>query len=88
MKREVKPDWELVNDVGLHLLNDRNLLKRALAFFEMNVHFYPDESRSYVALGTYYASQKEKPVAIKYYKKAIEIDGNEDAKGKLEQLQK
>jgi len=88
MKREVKPDWELVNDVGLHLLEDRNLLKRALAFIEMNVHFYPDESRSYVALGNYYVSQKEKPVAIKYYNKAIEIDGNEDAKGKLEQLQK
>lgn len=86
MKREVKPGWELVNDVGLHLLQDRILLKRALAFFEMNVHFYPDESRSYVALGNYYMSQKEKPVAIEYYNKAIEIDGNENAKIKLEQL--
>ncbi|WP_432410650.1 alpha/beta hydrolase-fold protein [Rasiella sp. SM2506] len=88
MKRDVKPDWELVNDVGGHLLNDRKLSKRALAFFEMNVHFYPDQSRSYVALGTYYLSQKKKAEAIEYYTKAIKLDGNEEAKVKLEQLKK
>lgn len=88
MKRDVKPQWQLVNDVGLFMLEGHNFPKRALAYLEMNVHFYPDESKSHVALGNYYLLQKDKTTAIKYYKKAIEIDGNQDAQAKLEALDK
>ena len=62
--------------------------KRAKAYLEVNVHFYPDESRTYVALGDFYAKEKEKKEAIANYKKAIEIDGNKDAKAKLKKLTK
>jgi predicted alpha/beta superfamily hydrolase len=86
MKREIKPDWQLLNDVGFYMLEGHNLPKKALAYLEMNLHFYPNVSKSHVALGDYYVSQKEKSVAIEYYNKAIEIDGNADAKVKLEQL--
>ena len=53
----------------------------------MNLHFYPSDSKTHVALGNYYLSQKNKKEAIKYYKKAIEIDGNEDARVILNKLE-
>ena len=86
MKREVKPDWALVNDVGFYMIEGHNLPKKALAYLEMNVYFYPEDSKSYVALGKYYLSQKDRTSAIKQYKKAVEIDGNKDAQIKLEEL--
>ncbi len=86
MKREVKPDWRLINDIGFFMLEGHNLPKKALAYLQMNVDFYPNYSKSYVAMGNYYLSQKDKPEAINYYKKAIEIDGNKEAKIKLEEL--
>ena len=88
MKRDVKPDWQLLNDVGFFMLQGHNLPKKALAFLEMNLDFYPNDSNSYVALGDYYVAQKEEILAIEYYKKAVEIDGNEDAKAKLLKLGK
>jgi predicted alpha/beta superfamily hydrolase len=87
-KREIKPNWQFVNDVGFFILEAHDLPKRAKAYLEVNVHFYPDESRTYVALGDFYAKEKEKNEAIANYKKAIEIDGSEDAKAKLKKLTK
>ena len=87
MKREVKPNWQLLNDIGFFMLEGHNLPKKALAYLEMNLDFYPDDSKSYVALGNYYLSQKNKKEAIVYFKKAITIDGNEDAKAKLLKLE-
>lgn len=86
MKREVKPDWELLNDIGLFMLEGHNLPKKALAYLEMNADFYPNESKSFVALGNYFLSRKDKSKAIKHYKKAIEIDANQDAQAKLKEL--
>ena len=86
MKREVKPDWALVNDIGLLMIEGPNSPDKALAFHQMNLDFYPKESRSYVALGDYHLSQKEKFVAIEYYKKAVEIDSNEEVLEKFKKL--
>jgi len=86
MKREIKPDWQLLNDIGFFMLNGHNLPKKSLAYLEMNADFYPNESKSFVALGNYFLSQKNKLEAIKYYKKAIEIDANQDAQVKLKEL--
>ncbi|MEP2935774.1 MAG: alpha/beta hydrolase-fold protein [Gilvibacter sp.] len=86
LKREVKPDWQQINDIGFFMLDGHNLPKKALAYLEMNADFYPDESKSFVALGNYFLSQKNKSEAIKYYKKAVEIDGNQDAQAKLTEL--
>jgi len=86
MKREIKPDWALVNDIGLLMIEGTKSYEKALAFHQMNLDFYPHESKSYVALGDFYLSQKEIAVAKAYYKKAIEIDGNQQASKQLEQL--
>ena len=86
LKREVKPDWQLLNDVGFFMLDGHNLPEKALAYLEMNADFYPDESKSFVALGNYFLSQKDKLEAIRYYQKAVEIDENKDALTKLKEI--
>lgn len=86
LKREVKPKWQLLNDVGFFMLDGHNLPKKALAYLEMNADFYPNESKSFVALGNYYLSQKKKSEAIRHYKKAIEIDENQEAQAKIKEL--
>lgn len=88
MKREVKPDWQLINDIGLYMLEGHNLHKKALAYFEMNVDFYPNESKSFVALGNYYLARNKKSKAILNFEKAFKIDGNEEAQIKLKELGK
>jgi len=85
-KREMKPNWQFVNDVGFFILEAHDLPKKAKAYLEVNLHFYPDESRSYVAMGDFYVKEKEKKEAIKNYQKAIDIDGNKDAKAKLKKM--
>ncbi len=86
MKREIKPNWALVNDIGLLMIEGPKSPEKALAFHQMNLDFYPNKSRSYVALGDFYLSQKEVFVAKEYYKKAIEIDGNQESLAQLKKL--
>ena len=86
LKREVKPDWQLLNDVGFFMLSGHNLPEKALAYLEMNLKYYPDESKTYVALGNFFTMQNNKDLAIEYFKKAIEIDDNKEAQAKLEEL--
>ncbi len=88
MKREVKPEWQLLNDIGFFMLEGHNQPKKALAYLEMNADFYPSESRSFVALGNYYLSRKNKSEATKYYKKAVAMDANEEAQAQLKKLEK
>ena len=87
-KREVKPDWRFINEVGFFILTAHNLPKKARAYLEMNLKYYPKESKSYVAMGDFYTMQNKKSEAIKYFEKAIEIDGNKDAQTKLNELNK
>lgn len=87
-KREVKPDWQFINDVGFFILTSHKLPKKAQAYLEMNLKFYPEESRSYVAMGDYYTVRNKKEEAMKHFKRAIEIDGNKEAQSKWNALNK
>jgi len=87
-KRDVKPEWEFINDVGFHILSSHDAPKRAQAYLEMNLKFYPSESRTYVAMGDFYVMTKNKKEAIINFEKAIEIDGNTAAQTKLDKLNK
>ncbi|HHE65442.1 MAG TPA: hypothetical protein ENL09_05400 [Bacteroidetes bacterium] len=87
-KREVKPSWRFINEVGFFILTAHNLPNKARAYLEMNLKYYPKESKSYVAMGDFYTMQNKKSEAIKYFEKAIEIDGNKDAQTKLNELNK
>lgn len=88
MGREMKPDWQLVNDIASFMLEGHDFPEKALAYLKMNVDFHPDNSNSYVALGDFYVKEDENEEAIKSYKKAIEIDGNEEAKRKLKKIER
>ena len=88
MKREMKPDWALVDEIATFMLEGHDLPKKALAYLEMNLHFYPDNSKSYVALGNFHLSQNDKEDAINYYQKAIKIDNNKEAQEKLKAIKK
>lgn len=87
-KRDMKPQWEFLNELGFFMLDVHKLPKKAQAYLEVNLHFYPEESRTYVALGDFYSKTKEKKKAIEQYQKAIEIDGNKEAQKKLKALTK
>ncbi len=87
-KREIKPEWQFINDVGFFILTSHKLPKKAQAYLEMNLKYYPNESRSYVAMGDYYTLRKNKNEAIKHFEKAIAIDGNKEAQVKLNTLNK
>lgn len=85
-KRDVKPKWQFINDVGFFILTSHKLPKKAQAYLEMNIKYYPEESRTYVAMGDFYTIRNKKDEAIKYFERAIEIDGNKDALTKLNAL--
>ncbi|SNR88027.1 hypothetical protein SAMN06265376_1047 [Dokdonia pacifica] len=87
-KREVKPDWQFINDVGFFIVTSHKLPKKAQAYLEMNLKYYPEESKSYVAMGDYYVMIKKKDEAISHFEKAIAIDGNKEAQEKLKKLKK
>ncbi|UZR99402.1 alpha/beta hydrolase-fold protein [Chondrinema litorale] len=86
LKREMKPDWQFLNDVGFFMLSGHNAPQKALGYLEMNLKYYPDESRTYVALGNFYMQQSEQDKAISYFEKAVSIDGNKEAQSKLKEL--
>ena len=86
MKREVRPDWQFVNDVGFFILSGHNAPDKALAYLELNLHFYPDSSKTHVALGNFHSMQDRKDEAIRYYERAVELDGNSEAQDSLRVL--
>jgi hypothetical protein len=69
MKREIKPKWQLVNDIEFFMLEGHNLPDKALVYLEMNLKFYPNYSKNYLALGNYYLIRKDNKQAIDNYKK-------------------
>ena len=88
LKREMKPQWQLLNDIGFFMLDGHDLPEKALAYLKMNAEFYAEKSDSFVALGKYYLSQEDKLEAIINYRRAVEIDGNQEAQAKLKELGK
>jgi len=87
-KRKVKPEWQFINDVGFFILTSHKSPKKARAYLEMNLKFYPEKSESHVAMGDFHTMRNKKKEAIKYFEKAIEMDGNKDAQTKLDALNK
>ncbi len=77
----------LINGIGyLHLGN--NDIKEAIQLFELNAKEYPKSSNVFDSLAEGYANNKQFELAIKNYKKSLELDpGNENAKMMIEQIQ-
>lgn len=89
IKKE-KPDNASVtegrlNDVGYGFLREKKL-PEAIAYFKLNVEFYPKSSNVYDSLGEAYMAQGEKELAIANYKKSLEL--NPRNKNAVEMLKK
>jgi len=79
-------DEDELNGLGYQLLEMKKL-KDAIRVFELNVEAYPSSYSAYDSLGEAYMDNGEKDLAIKNYKKSLELNrANENAKKMLKQL--
>ena len=90
IKKE-KPDNASVtqgrlNSLGYSFLRQKKL-PEAIAYFKLNVEFYPSSSGVYDSLAEAYMAQGEKELAVANYKKSLELDPkNANAVEKLKKL--
>lgn len=76
---------KVLNRFGYELLKEKRL-KEAIAIFKLNVAFYPEEWDPYDSLGEAYMTAGNKELAIKNYKKSLEL--NPKNRGGKEALKK
>ncbi len=62
-----------MNTVGYQLLQSGKV-KEAIEAFKLNVEAFPESGNVYDSLGEAYLADGNKELAIKYYKKSVEID--------------
>lgn len=62
-----------LNILGFQLIDDRKL-EEAIEIFKLNNQTYPDASNTYDSLGFAYMLKGDKDLAIKHYKKAVELN--------------
>jgi len=75
-----------LNGLGYQLLEMKKF-KDAIRVFELNVEAYPSSFEAYDSLGEAYMDDGDKDLAIKNYKKSLELNrANENAKKMLKQL--
>ncbi|MFA0813887.1 tetratricopeptide repeat protein [Microbulbifer epialgicus] len=59
-------------------------INRAIEFFELNTRYYPDSYNAWDSLAEAHMTKREKELAIKFYKKSLSINpDNENAKNKI-----
>jgi tetratricopeptide (TPR) repeat protein len=64
-----------INDLGYRLLG-RNKTKEAIEIFKFNIEAYPKSGNTYDSLAETYLGIGEKELALKFYKKALEVEPN------------
>jgi tetratricopeptide (TPR) repeat protein len=84
---QMLPPEQVVNETGYYYLGDKKF-EKALSFFQLNVKYYPGSQNVYDSMGDYYAAVDDKPKAIEFFKKALEIGQSEYTRKKLEDLEK
>lgn len=76
-----------INQLGYSLLN-LELLDEAISVFKLNTERYPDSWNTWDSLAEAYYRKGDKELAIKYYKKSIELNpGNEHGKQMLREIE-
>ncbi len=68
--RFVFEDW-VIKNIGLHYLL-KNKIEEAIEIFKLNVQQYPDSGDAYADLADAYLKNKNVPLAIENYRKALE----------------
>lgn len=81
-------DEESFNALGYRLLG-QGKVKEAIEIFKLNVEAYPDSWNVYDSLGEAYMNKGDTELAIKNYKKSLELNPkNDNAKEILKRLEK
>ena len=70
------PSEEHVNNMGYMMLYLVKDVKKALEFFEYNISNFPNSANVYDSLAEGYMVKGDKAQAIKYYKKSLKLDPN------------
>ena len=83
----VKPDESLVNNLGYHMLRQKQFNK-AEALFKLNITNYPETANCYDGLGDLYLAKGDKEKAIESFKKTLTLKLIPETKEKLEILLK
>jgi len=77
-----------VNDLGYQFMN-QNKMEEARAAFELNVTLFPNSFNAWDSYAEYFKKSGDIPTAIKYYKKSLELNpNNENAVEIIRQLEK
>lgn len=77
-----------MNEVGYDFLQAKQF-NEAIAIFKLNVDAYPNSGNCYDSLGEAYLKNGDKELAIKNYKRSVELDPkNENGKKVLADLSK
>ena len=63
----------LLNDAGYSLINEGDL-EMAISLFKINVRLFPDDADVYDSLGEAYMKADNKELAVKNYKKSLELN--------------
>ncbi|MEZ2336905.1 alpha/beta hydrolase-fold protein [Mucilaginibacter sp. RCC_168] len=83
----MSPSENLLNNCGYQQLNLKNM-EEAIGIFKENVQRHPTSSNAYDSLGEAYMKNGNKALAIKNYKRSIELNpGNTGGKEILKQLE-
>ncbi|MGH7455370.1 MAG: tetratricopeptide repeat protein, partial [bacterium] len=76
-----------INNLGYELLGQKKYAA-AIAVFKLNVELYPQASNTYDSLGEAYMLNGDKELAIKNYKKSLELNPkNANAVAMLKKLE-
>jgi len=81
------PPEAAVNEWGYYMLYGEEDVDKAIELFKLNVSNYPGSFNVYDSLGEAYMVKDDKPLAIEFYEKSLELDPtNENANEQLEVL--
>jgi len=71
---DFQPSENDLNDWAYRMLNGRGQPKEALEIFKLNVYLYPNRANVYDSVAEAYAANGERELAIKNYKRSLELD--------------
>jgi predicted alpha/beta superfamily hydrolase len=85
---DILPGEGHVNNMGYMMLYRVKDVKKAIAFFEYNISNFPRSANVYDSLAEAYMVTGDKAEAIKYYKKSLELDpDNQNAARNIRELE-
>jgi 3-oxoadipate enol-lactonase len=90
-KRKENKTWIPFSEAEMNVLGYQHMrsekIKEAIELFKLNVAAYPESANTYDSLGEAYMKNGDKELAIRNYKKSLELDpNNKNAEEMLEKL--